>query len=103
MIQNHQFTITDPRNFDGNPMQVAGRALRQAEALAEILVKYMDGAERMALNAELERQQILGLGMDAPGWPASPQGRLVAEAREELEAVRVKLARLAKIAAVDPS
>lgn len=103
MIQNREFTITDPRNFDGNPMQVAGRAMRQAEGITEILVKYMDAAERMALNAELERQQILGLGMDAPGWPDSPQGRLVKAVRDDLEKSRKNLQRLAKIAGTDPS
>lgn len=54
------FTIVDPRTFDGNPYEVAERAILQTTALLNLAVNSIDSTAMMALNSDLERQLALG-------------------------------------------
>lgn len=105
-INTTTFTITDPREFDGDPFQVAERAIQQAQALAALAEKSLDAAEIMARNAELERSLLLdkeaSLMPVAAGWPESPQGRMIDSAREALQTSQRKLKVVAKAAAFNP-
>jgi hypothetical protein len=96
------FVITDPRTYDGNPYEVAERAVRQAEALAGILVETIELAALMARNAEMERDLVMTGECDAPGWPDSAQGRRYTALGTVVGEVEKALGGLAKAAAFDP-
>jgi hypothetical protein len=94
------FTVTDPRYFDGDPYQVAERALEQCAAVAAILRRCVEQAEIMARNAELERAE----DMDAAAreWPESLQGKRLAEIKATSERFERQLALLARAASFNP-
>jgi hypothetical protein len=50
------FTVADPATFDGNPYEVADRALAQAGAVADVLTHALETAYPMLRTAEFERQ-----------------------------------------------
>lgn len=100
--QPKQFTIADPRTFDGDPFEVAERATLQSAAVAGILRDSLDGTRIMVRNAELERQLLAGVDCDAPGFDTSPQGRKLARLLDEAEAAVKTLETLAKAAAYNP-
>jgi uncharacterized protein (DUF2384 family) len=82
-------TITDPREFDGDPYQVAERAIQQTRALVALVIDNIEAVSLMARNAELERQLALGTTADelrsaAHAWPNSPQGRRISRLSEAL-------------------
>jgi hypothetical protein len=95
-------TYTDPRFFDGEPFEVAEKAVRQAEEAVELSQRALNDAEVMARNAELERQLIVGDECDASTWPTSAQGRQYATIRERVEKNRRILALLRQAAAFNP-
>lgn len=97
-----QFAIADPRSFDGDPFEVASRAVRQAEAVAAILATALDGAHVMARNAELERQLIANGDCDAVAWDESAQNQKWDSVEEAVAAVRKDLATLSKAAGFNP-
>lgn len=68
------FVVTDPREFDGNPYEVAERAVQQAEALLDLTIRAVEDAETMARNADLEQQMDLGGEPDAAAWTHGPAG-----------------------------
>lgn len=74
MFDTKHITIKDPREFDGTPFEVAERAVKQAQALAAMLNQAVDAAERMARNAEMERDLYATGTCDATAWPGTPQG-----------------------------
>lgn len=95
-------TYTDPRFFDGDPFEVAFKAVRQAEEAVELSQRALDAAEVMARNAELERQLYVSDECDASTWPTSAQGRQYAIIRERVEKNRRILALLRQAAAFNP-
>lgn len=100
-------TITDPREFEGDPYQVAERAIQQTRALALILLDSIVAVDLMARNAELERQLALGTDSEAlrraaAGWPESPQGRKLQKLSEAVREAAEGLQSLEKAAAYNP-
>lgn len=101
-------TITDPREFDGDPYQVAERAVAQIKGLTLLLIENLDAVDKMARNAELERLLASGsidteeLRKQALGWPESPQGRKLSIAEERLQAIVNDLTSLERAVAYNP-
>lgn len=103
MTQNPTtFTITDPRTFDGDAFEVAGRAVAQLGALALIAEKSIEATKIMVRNAELERQCQRGEDVDAPGWPNTPEGRKWADVEASLAKLNTDLKVLQRAAAFNP-
>ncbi len=104
----HVVTVIDPRDFDGDPYQVAERAVAQAKAVARILTDNLDAVNKMARNAELERLLAAGewdsdeLRDKAHGWDESPQGRQFVAINDELSSIIQRLERLEKAVAYNP-
>jgi GrpB-like predicted nucleotidyltransferase (UPF0157 family) len=106
-IKTQTITISDPREFDGDPYQVAERALGQAQALALLLEQAVEAAEIMSRNAELERTLATGdkdtdLSPIAKAWPQSPQGRTFHRVHTALPSIQVALGSLKRAAAFNP-
>lgn len=100
--QTHTLAVSDPREFDGDPYDVAERAIRQLQGLARLMELSLPATDKMARNAQMERDLALGLPPDAAGWADSPQARLLARiAEQNADHVRV-LEQLAKAVAFDP-
>lgn len=98
----HTLAVSDPREFDGNPYEVAERAIRQLQGLAGLIQLSLAATDKMARNAQMERDLALGNEPDAAGWPESPQARLLARISEQnADHLRV-LEQLAKAVAFDP-
>lgn len=102
LTEDKTFMVTNPADYDGDPYDVAVRAILQTEALVEILDKALDSARIMARNAELERQLALTGECDAPGFDDSPQGRHFAKAATELDNVGTRLRALRQAAGYNP-
>lgn len=107
-MNTRTITITDPRAMDGDPYQVAERAVAQLKGLLLLCAENLDGVAKMARNAELERLLASGstdteeLRRLALGWPESPQGRSFAGILERLELSVENLASLEKAVAYNP-
>jgi hypothetical protein len=95
-------TYTDPRFFDGDPFEVAEKAVRQAEEAVELSQRALNDAEVMARNAEMERQLHATGECDAQAWPASAQGRQYDLIRARLDKNRKLLALLRRAAGFNP-
>lgn len=100
-------TISDPRQFDGDPYQVAERAIQQLQALLEATEAMIDPTNLMLRNAELERQMALGVQGDelrekAQAWPENVQAKRLADLFNTLESQRVRLEYTRKAAKYDP-
>jgi len=105
------FTVTDPRTFDGDPYDVAARAMTQVRGIVRVLQTALAPAEVMMRNAQMERQLYHSDGDNAKAseWEDSPEGRqlkqvveavqLLAEDASEIER---RLGNLAKAGAYDP-
>lgn len=100
--QTKTFTIADPRTFDGDPFEVAERAVLQSAAVAGILHESLGGTRIMVRNAELERQLLIDGECDAPGFDEAVQGRKLNGLIETAEAAVKTLETLAKAAAYNP-
>lgn len=89
-MNTRTITITDPREFDGDPYQVAERAVAQLKGLLLLVAENLDAVDKMARNAELERLLSAGIGGDdlrdiAHAWPESPQGRKLSTILDRLQ------------------
>lgn len=104
MTQNaRNFTVADPRTFDGDPFEVADRAVRQTIALVQLALEAGEGANVMARNAEMERECQRGEDPDsALTWLDSPQGRQFNSVLGDLATVVTRLGILRKAAAFNP-
>lgn len=103
MTQNPTaFTVVDPRTFDGDPFEVAGRAVAQLAAVTAIAEASVEGAKLMARNAELERQCQRDVDLDAVGWPLTAEGKKWTAIEEALAAVNSDLKLLTRVAAFNP-
>lgn len=98
------FTAQDPREFDGDPYQVAERAIQQLRGVINVAQGLMPSTVLMVRNADLERTLALGgeLGDAATDWPESPQGRKLADIQEQLAAMQKTLGLLEKAASFNP-
>jgi hypothetical protein len=97
------FTIKDPRTFDGDPFEVAERAVRQAEAITRLAAECTDEASIMARNAQLERNlQETKNDARANEWEDSHQSRLFGTIHKTLKTAEHKLTQLAKAAGYNP-
>lgn len=96
------FTIADPRTFDGDPFEVAERAVRQSEAVARILTQTIDGSRLMARNAQLERELLATGECDAPAYEQSAEGRRFTALKESIQEVERQLGILARAAGFNP-
>ena len=70
-----RFVVADPRTFDGDPYEVAERALKQAAGVASILEQMIDAADKMARNAEMERAFANHEDPKGSEWPRTVQAR----------------------------
>jgi len=96
------FTLTDPKEFDGNPFEVSSRALLQSAALAQLLAFSLDQAEIQVLNSYMERNLNESKDPNAKGWDKSSLGRRLGETKQEILAIQKRLAALATAAGYDP-
>jgi hypothetical protein len=69
------FTVADPTTFDGDPFEVAERALRQAGAVAFVLSEAIEDARGMVANAEMERQIYANGEANIEAFDNGPQAR----------------------------
>ncbi len=100
--RERNFVIADPRDFDGNPFEVASRAVAQIEGLLALAEGAIPAAELIARNAEMTRRIDLGGEPEGDRWAGEPQGRQWALLREEIVAIRRRLRTLKSASAFDP-
>jgi Ni,Fe-hydrogenase I large subunit len=96
------YTVVDPRTFDGNPYEVAGRAMRQLASLVEQMQALAPATSLMVRNAYMERNLAEGKDAGAKEWPESAQGRMISTVTEELSILQRQLNALAKAGEFDP-
>lgn len=96
------FSIADPRTFDGDPFEVAERAVRQVEALARLTAQAVDGARLMARNAQLERELLASGECDAVAYDSSAEGLRFDRVKADLAEVERSLGILARAAGYNP-
>lgn len=94
--------VTDPRDFDGNPYEVADRALAQVDGAIKAAEAALDAAFLMARNADMERNLALGRPPAGSEYAEGPQGRRLRSLGEQLTAIRVDLGMLRRAASFDP-
>lgn len=100
--QTQTFSIADPRTFDGDPFEVADRAVAQAEGLAKLLERAIEDARVMARNAEMERELMRN---DEPApirWEDGPHGKRFENIRDRAQASVRELGVLRKAAGFNP-
>lgn len=103
MTHEHQaFVVTDPRTFDGNPYEVAGRACAQAQAVAVILAQCVETALIMGRNSEMSRQEEATGDPSARDWEDSPAGRKFARIHADVKKAERDLAVLGTAMSYDP-
>lgn len=102
MSQFRQFTIADPKLFDGNPFEVAERAVAQLEGVIDLARQLAPTAELMARNAEMTRRMDLDGQPEGDRWAETPQGRQWHALREELQRVDRRLMAMKAAASYDP-
>ncbi len=96
------FTVADPALFDGDPFEVAQRAVEQASAVAAIFRGTLEGAFPMLRSAEMERQIYATGKADAEAFDQQAQAKIIgAMVRDVAEAER-RLSLLAKAAGFNP-
>lgn len=96
------FAVADPRTFDGDPYEVAERAIAQLQGLAALIDQQIPATLLMVRNAEMERNLALHKDADAAGFDGSLQGQRWQEARDRLLAFRNDLNLLKKVASYNP-
>lgn len=96
------FTITDPRDYDGNPFEVAERAVQQSAAVAKLLGTTFDSMRLMVRNAELERQIQIGERPDPRKWEDGPQAASLTLMASEVETLVRRFDALSRAAGFDP-
>jgi hypothetical protein len=96
------FTVADPRTFEGDPYEVAERALKQAAAVAGVLAQMIDAADKMARNAEMERAFANHEEPKGSDWPNTPQGKILHEVETQSGTIANRLTVLARAAGYNP-
>jgi hypothetical protein len=101
-VTTKTFKLTDPRDFDGNPYEVAERAVGQLTGITKLLVDTIDPAEIMFLNAYMERQGALGQEVDAAAYYDSPEYRNWLRVKERATEIHRTLTVLQRSAGYNP-
>lgn len=70
-----RIVVVDPREYDGDPFDAAGRGVQQLCALVQLTLDEMEPARILARNAELDRQIHRGEDPDGVGWDDTAEGR----------------------------
>lgn len=96
------FTITDPRKFDGNPYEVAERAVAQLEGLVMLTRGALRVSELMARNAEMTRRVDLGGAPEGDRWTEEVHGRQWKSLSDELEHIEKRLRAMKAASGFDP-
>lgn len=96
------FVLADPKNFDGDPFDVATRAVAQAAAMATLLYKAIEDAEITARNAEMERNLGANLPAGAEKWETSPQGKRYDELKRAALVFEKRIGALVLAASFNP-
>jgi hypothetical protein len=102
MQEERTFTVANPRDFDGNPFEVAERAVAQLEGLAAILEEALVPAELMARNAEMSRRLEARQPPRGDDWAETPQGRYWAKIAAEVRELQVHLRVCKRASGFDP-
>lgn len=103
MTQDTQyFAVSDPREFDGNPYEVADRAAGQVAGLIKVTLGAAAGGNLMARNAYLERQCVNKETLTATEWESSPEGIKWRELMDKLTELQPIAQALQRAAAYDP-
>lgn len=97
-----EFTITDPRTFEGNPYEVAERAAKQVEAMIGLTLISIDGGDLMARNAYMERNLAEGRPAGGTEWPETPEGKRWLALKAAIASQRAGAKALAVAAGFDP-
>jgi hypothetical protein len=101
-VKPSTFVVTDPRTFDGDPYEVAERAIRQAAAVNTILLDCLEKANLMARNAEMERNLHNDEDPRAGEWETTPQGARIQGLITAANNTEKTLNLLARAAGFDP-
>ena len=97
------FAVSDPKEFDGNPNEVAGRACQQASGVARVLAKAIKDAEPMVQNSQLTRNlQETPKDARAAEWSSTLLAQKLRAAAELAEDLERTMAQLAQAASFDP-
>jgi hypothetical protein len=96
------FTVADPRTFDGDPFEVAERAVAQAAAVAGVLDQMLDAANKMARNAEMERAFIAHEEPQGSEWHNTPIGKRFEEVHQKAASIYKTLGYLKVAAGYNP-
>ena len=99
---NKTFTVTDPRDFDANPYEVAERAVAQLEGLVLLARQVLPVSELMARNAEMTRRLELGGQPEGDRWTEEPQGRQWKALTDELDQTLKRLRAMKAASSYDP-
>lgn len=100
---SHQtFTVTDPRNFDGDPFDVAVRGVAQLKGVLDIASSLTHATMMMARNAEMERNMLNGEAAGVARWDDSAQGKQWAQIESELSGLIKRAQTLQRAAGFDP-
>lgn len=99
--------LPDPREFDGDPYQVAERAIQQLAGILDAFDALVEPTDLMLRNAELERLMALGVEGDdlrtqARAWPESPQAARLKGAQDLIREQKEALVVLSRAARYDP-
>jgi hypothetical protein len=96
------FTVADPATFDGDPFEVAQRAMEQARAVAGIFRFALEGALPMLRSAEMERQIYATGEADAEAFDTHAQARMIGAMVQDCAEVERMCGLLAKAAGFNP-
>ena len=102
MYQPTEVTFTDPRSFDGNPYDVAERAIAQCAGILKVYDQALEGAWLMTRNAEMERNLATQKPPAGDEFLDTPQGRQFVKLSELLKESNRILGVLQVAAAYDP-
>lgn len=100
--KTESFVVADPRQFDGDPYEVAERAVAQLEGVLRVFDATVPATVLMVRNAELERQLAGGDDPDVKLFDESLQGRKWTDVRDQIEVLRRDLALLRRVASFNP-
>jgi hypothetical protein len=95
-------TLTDPREFDGNPYEVADRAIAQVEEAVRQLAQPLYVARLMARNADMERNIALRKPPAGSAYNDGPQGKAFDRIEDRLASAYKSLGALRAAASYDP-
>lgn len=102
MTQLRNFTVADPRTFDGNPFEVGERGVAQLEGMVALMREMLPKAELMARNAEMTRRLDQGEPPEGDRWAETVQGRQWKAAADELERLGKRFRAMKAATAFDP-